>query len=594
MGTVGTKDTADSLGTLLLALDAAGLRQALAQSLAKLGWVVHEAESLDAAVALLGGEAAGAPRFDAVIALPPLDTVGLLERARLRAPHALRLLANAPDVPAATVIDAINRAAPYRWLKAPLDLWQLTRALQEGLAQRGQADDEQQALVAHRRRRAAREQVAREHPDAVPRRDGSHLATPSPRLVQWESAAPFEAHLVDPDARQLLEDGLALLVRQPRQTLSIEPRPPLYELCALGDRGSRLLASIPPATAESLLRRLARLCALELEGDRPLLGQLLVETTGLRARLLVSLQPGGLGWRAELHRLLDWRELDEQALLASPRSHEYRFLTIIAESPLAIVYRALDITLERHTLVKMLRQPASIDPIASARLLRQARAEGRISHPGVVQLLDYGSLPDGRPFVAHELVEWPPLRDRLARGRLSLDEALPILHRLAATLAAAHGVNVVHRGLTPDCILLDDDGTTKIGDFGFARLLHERGPRLTVAGQVYGDPHYLAPEQISDGAVTGSADLYALGCIAWEMLSGTPPFDHSDPWEILGMHRDRPPPRLLVDGKALPGGIEALLQSWLHKDPGARPDATDATRQLEQLRATGRGRASGW
>lgn len=582
----------DVLGTLLLVTPSSATQRALGQTLEKLGWRVLLVETL-AGVAPTLEQQTSAP--DAICVMPSsaetLDDITLLlEQCRSQQPKMLRVLADAPpSPPIETLIALLNRARPHHYLTAPLDLWKLQHALQETLGERTVSDDERQVLAAYRRRREQKH-IADTTIEVVTRPDGVRVIVPSPRLAVWErpEAVPATpASESDPSPHKLLHDLVALLVRQPRVTLRLEPRGGSYALLSITEHGERTLAVVPSGSGEAVTHHLARLCEVDLTaiGERAPIGMVRAEVGGVAGRILGRFAGSALGWTVECSRLLDWRELDEIELLSRPKSHEYRFLGIVAENAMAVTYRALDVTLERHALVKMLRHPASADPIAAARLLRQARAEGRIAHVGVVQLLDYGSLPDGRPFVAHELIEWPSLRTRLLDGRIGIGPTLEIVSRLLPALGAAHQADVVHRGLTPENILVSDDHEIKIADFGSARLLYDRGPKLTVAGSLTGDPHYLAPEQIGDSsAIDGRTDLYALACIAWEMLSGSPPFVADDPWQVIAQHQSERPPRLEVDGKALPAALEAMLRSWLAKRPDSRPQLVEAGRAVAELR----------
>lgn len=234
----------------------------------------------------------------------------------------------------------------------------------------------------------------------------------------------------------------------------------------------------------------------------------------------------------------------------------------------AVVYRAHDRRLDRTVALKVLRDELAGDPEFVARFEREARAAARISHPNVVHVHDYGAHGD-TAFIAMEYIDGESLKDRLRRiGRFEVGEALRIARAVLAGLSVAHAGGLVHRDVKPQNVLLGRDGTIKLVDFGIAQTAALAG--LTQTGTTMGTASYMAPEQVQ-GAPTGPAtDLYGLGAVLYEMLTGRPPFEGESPIEVAFHHLNDPPrpPGELVDG--IPAGVEAAVMRALAKEPSER------------------------
>jgi hypothetical protein len=235
---------------------------------------------------------------------------------------------------------------------------------------------------------------------------------------------------------------------------------------------------------------------------------------------------------------------------------------------MADVFRAHDRTLDRDVAVKLMRPAFATDPEFVERFHREAEALGVIDHPNIVRVLDYGAGADG-PFIVMELVGGGTLWDIMrARGRVDQYVAAQIAAAIADGLEAAHVRGVLHRDLKPDNVLLDGEGRPKIADFGIARLA--AATAITRTGELLGTPQYLAPEQMSGDMVDERADVYALGVILYEMLTGARPTGGRTPSEIVARRLrvdPRPPSRLVPVAPAL----SALVMRALARDPGRRP-----------------------
>jgi eukaryotic-like serine/threonine-protein kinase len=280
---------------------------------------------------------------------------------------------------------------------------------------------------------------------------------------------------------------------------------------------------------------------------------------------------------------------------------KYRLLAQIGEGGMGLVYRAEHVVLGSPAAVKILLQEFTQNAVVVDRFFQEAKAASAIRHPGIVEVFDYGRLPGGQAYIAMELLRGEDLSGFLARhGPLVPSLAARIAIEMLAALNATHAVGVVHRDLKPDNIyLVRDTGApggirVKILDFGIAKLIgdpvsHPRGPRgprpQTKGGSILGTPAYMAPEQCKGGAdLDARVDLYAVGCILFELLTGRPPFRASGDGEIMAMHIYEPPPRLSNLAPHLPVELDALIARLLVKLPEDRiPSAAYALAALERV-----------
>jgi eukaryotic-like serine/threonine-protein kinase len=240
------------------------------------------------------------------------------------------------------------------------------------------------------------------------------------------------------------------------------------------------------------------------------------------------------------------------------------------------VWRADDEVLHRPVAVKALATQLAADPQLRATIQREARAAARLTHPHVTQVYDYGeaTLPDGSvvPYLVMELVEGRTLADRLTGGPLPWPEAVRLAGQVAAALAAAHKIGVVHRDIKPGNVMLTETGA-KVLDFGIAALA---GPRHPLAGQtgelLMGTPAYFAPERMTPGPANPASDVYALGALLYRTLTGRAPLPVQTWDDVLDVRAHRPPvPPLRIPG--LPTDIAELTLACLAVDPATRPSA---------------------
>ena len=259
----------------------------------------------------------------------------------------------------------------------------------------------------------------------------------------------------------------------------------------------------------------------------------------------------------------------------------YRLVARVGEGGMAIVWRAVDERLGRPVAIKVLREQFASDAELVERFRREAQAAASLSHPNVVQIFDVGR-DGGRPFIVMELVDGLSLKELLRRhGRLSPPAAVAVAVGVARALAHAHRHGVVHRDIKPHNILLTTEGLVKVADFGIARAAS--ATLLTQAGTVLGSVHYFSPEQARGQAIGPASDLYSLGVVLYEMLTGRLPFTADSPIAVALQHVQEapPPPRRLRP--EVSAALERCVLHLLAKEPGQRPPSAEAA--AEELRA---------
>ncbi|WP_314171813.1 serine/threonine-protein kinase [Streptomyces winkii] len=258
----------------------------------------------------------------------------------------------------------------------------------------------------------------------------------------------------------------------------------------------------------------------------------------------------------------------------------YRTLELLGRGAMGEVWRAEDTALGREVAVKLLLEQVAMDN-AAERFRHEAQTAARLNHPNVVAVYDFDE-EDGRAYLVMELVPGRSLRHELAaRGALDIDEVRRTGAQAAAGLAAAHAHGVVHRDVKPGNLLLTADGTVKVADFGIARAAMEAGSSMTTTGAVLGTGNYLAPERGMGRDAEPASDVYALGCVLYEMLCGRPPFT-GDPAAVVYQHVDQPPQHPAELRPDVPAALAASVLGMLAKDPAARPTAGEAARFLTE------------
>ena len=255
----------------------------------------------------------------------------------------------------------------------------------------------------------------------------------------------------------------------------------------------------------------------------------------------------------------------------------YRLDRSLGTSRMAEVFVATDLQLRRSVAVKRLPSSAMEDATAKARFAREARALARVNNPNVVTVFDI-VVDDGRPFLIMELVDGVTLRHLIdAEGRLDPARVVSIAAEICSGLAAVHACEIVHRDMKPSNVFLTTSGAVKIGDFGIASVASD--VTLTRAGEVFGSAPYVSPEQVTGDPVDARADLYALGCVMFEMATGRPPFVGDDPAALAYQQVHAAPERADALVPHVPAALASTIDRLMAKDPADRPASADALRR---------------
>ncbi len=261
----------------------------------------------------------------------------------------------------------------------------------------------------------------------------------------------------------------------------------------------------------------------------------------------------------------------------------YRLLEKIGEGGAAEVFRAKDQRLDRIVAVKLLRPQFTYDQSSRNRFVAEAKSSASLSHANIVDIYDFGEGPDGSMFIAMQYIEGQNLKDILQkRGRLTAAETIGITKQACYALAVAHAANMIHRDVKPQNIMVDRNGNAHLTDFGIVKALS--GPSLTQSGMTFGTAAYMSPEQATGAPVGPQADIYSLGCVMYEALSGTPPLMGENP-AVVAYKQVWEQPRPLHDlVPEVPPSLEAVVMRCLNKDPARRySNTTDLAADLDSL-----------
>lgn len=273
----------------------------------------------------------------------------------------------------------------------------------------------------------------------------------------------------------------------------------------------------------------------------------------------------------------------------------FRVIEQLGAGAMGIVYRARDTLLKRDVALKLIRPDFAHEPRTRSRFLRECQAAAAINHPGIATIFEAGETGAGELYLASELVAGETLRDRIARGPLSPDEALDLAIQLADALAAAHQAGAIHRDIKPGNLMVTPDGRLKVLDFGLARLsaavrskdLDDETVAQTREGMVAGTPAYMAPEQAAGDEIDARTDIFASGCVLYEMLAGRSPFKSASLPETLRKVLVENPPPLAASVDAMPAGLDDVVSRALAKErEGRYQSAAEMAADLRALRTS--------
>src|SRR5277367_6420676 len=286
-------------------------------------------------------------------------------------------------------------------------------------------------------------------------------------------------------------------------------------------------------------------------------------------------------------------------LLGTVIGGRYRLDGEIGRGGMSTVYRAYDTVLERPVAIKLMHRDIAADSDQLERFRREARSVAQLNHPHVVTVIDAGEEEGdaggeeaiSSPYIVLEYVDGETLKDVIRReGPLEIPQAIAYAIEIARALGAAHEHQIVHRDVKPHNVLISEEGGAKITDFGIARTLTEEG--LTMAGRVLGTTDYVSPEQALGQPVTGQSDLYSLGIVLFEMLTGSVPFHGSSPVAVAMKHVREEVPDVLLLRPELSAATAAVVDRAVSKDLARRyPDATSMAADLEDVLAIEAARA---
>src|SRR5215218_4460235 len=262
----------------------------------------------------------------------------------------------------------------------------------------------------------------------------------------------------------------------------------------------------------------------------------------------------------------------------------FRLEEKVGSGGMSSVYRAYDPTLERLVAIKMMHRDISSDPDQLERFRREARAVAQLNHPHVVTVIDAGE-DDGAPYIVFEYVEGETLKERIRRlGRLPVSEAVAYAIEIGRALDAAHASRLVHRDVKPQNVLIDRDGRAKVTDFGIARSLEAQG--LTATGRVLGTTDYVSPEQALGHEVTGQSDIYSLGIVVYEMLTGETPFKADTQVAVAMRHVRDPLPDVQRRRPEISASLAAVVERATAKETQNRyQNVGDMVHDLEEVLA---------
>ena len=272
---------------------------------------------------------------------------------------------------------------------------------------------------------------------------------------------------------------------------------------------------------------------------------------------------------------------------------KYQIVGKLGQGAMGEVFRAHDPVLNRDVAVKRISAGLDADEMVRKRFLREAEAVANLSHPHIITVYELGFEGD-QAFMAMELLEGKDLKNVIATRKLTLGEKLSVMEQMAEGLAFAHAKDIVHRDLKPANIHLLPGDKVKIMDFGLARTA---GSDMTSTGTVMGTPHYMSPEQVRGQKADARSDVFALGCICYELLTGKKPFDAESMHGVLFKVMQEEPPHIAEIAPNVPAVLTQLVERALAKDPAERPqnagEMLTALRQARAALASGRGHEAG-
>ena len=352
-------------------------------------------------------------------------------------------------------------------------------------------------------------------------------------------------------------------------------------------RGLVTCLDLKSALADAVVARLALIGQLDFTASDERFANFNVQLDGKEHAFTLSVRSGQGHLEAYLRRAMVTVSANDNGranVAATPEAiGDYEILEELGRGALGVVYRAEHRLLKKPVAIKLWSLPNTQTSKANAALLREARAAAATRHPGVVDVYDILRLPDGRIAMVMELLEGETLSERIGRvNALEPSEAVVIARQIADVLDATHGAGIVHRDLKPDNVFLLPDGRLKVLDFGAALS----AARPEEKAGTLGTPWYMAPEQAYGNPPDRRSDIYSLGCVLFEMLSGRCPYDASDPRAVIAKHIEEPVPTPESPDGPLSEALERTIMRAMAKYPEQRQqDAKELVRELDAVLA---------
>ncbi|MFT3692740.1 MAG: serine/threonine-protein kinase [Kofleriaceae bacterium] len=352
--------------------------------------------------------------------------------------------------------------------------------------------------------------------------------------------------------------------------VTIEPaaQPERYSIAVA--RAGELLAvsTIEAELAVHTIARLGYVCQVDPAATRATTGRARVRSIDTQKDLVVTITAIPFP-RAELMFVSPGDAQAPKDPEPNSRIGNYQVIRRIGAGGMGDVYEVEHTTLRRRAALKILQtEVAKRDADSHDRFIFEAQATARIKHPNVVEIYDFGYLPDRRPYFVMEMLHAEPLGDIMDRGPMTVSHAVETAIQIAAGLGAAHARGVIHADVSPLNVLVES-GVAKVIDFGLARF-HETAAPLEPAEHITGTPSYVSPEQLQGYAAIEASDQYSLGCVLFEMIAGYPPFEGETTTDICIGHVKKPAPRVKSPLGEVPAAVATVIARCLAKHPKMR------------------------
>jgi serine/threonine protein kinase len=395
-----------------------------------------------------------------------------------------------------------------------------------------------------------------------------------------------------PSVMDVADVLLATAVQRPTLAVIVEPGARGHEVLVETSQGIAHALTLDATLGDAVVARVALVVGLDVAAVAGQLGRATVSVGGTSAELVAMTFHRGGGQGFEVRRLVGSSDALPMQGTTLPggtdRLGAYRLIDKLGEGGTGVVYRAVHVALAKPVAVKVLHADVARDPRLATTLLREGRLASRAHHPGIVDVTDFGTTRDGRTYLVMELLTWPTLRDLLREGALQEDRAAAICRQILLALEEAHRQGVVHRDLKPANVFVGPGDLVKIGDFGTARFMQpgQSGVKDTRENTVTGSPDYMSPEHCRGQLTDGRTDVYALGCMLFEMLTGDVPFSGETAVAVMIKQVNEPAPPLVSPGGPVSEPLAEIVRRAMAKRADSRyQTASEMMADLERAMA---------